>query len=65
MKVISTSDQYGNPHCPIDHEPVEREGQFCRPACWHHFHVFAHTMHELFDMTYLDIEEQPWYGESR
>lgn len=59
--IVATTDKYGNPWCPIDHEPVEKEGQFCSVGCWQHFHVAVFEMETPIEMDYLELHEQPWY----
>lgn len=61
--IIATTDPYGNPQCPICHEPVETEGAFCGPEHWQHFHVVIFDLNEPIEMDYLDLHEQPWYSE--
>ena len=60
--LVATTDPYGNPQCPMCHQPVEREGQFDLVECWESFHIVVFEMAEVIEMNYLDIEEQPWYG---
>lgn len=62
MKVKTLSDA-GTPMCPVDEMDVSREGEFCSPDCWESFHQVIYGMGVwLYEMNYLDLEEQPWYG---
>ena len=61
--IVDTSSPTGEAWCPIDNVPVEREGQFCSPACWSHFHWVTMDEATPIEMIYLDIEEMSWYGD--
>lgn len=60
--VVDTTDYRGNPWCPVCHSPVKLEGQFCSALCWREFHEIIYEMGEIIEMSYLTLEEQPWYG---
>lgn len=62
--IVRTLSDAGTPMCPVCEMDVEREGQFDTPECWTHFHAVVFEMGEPIEMTYLDIEEQPWYGDT-
>ena len=60
--IIRTADDDGSPICPIDENPVFREGEFCSPDCWQHFHIVVMDETNIIQMGgYLDLEEQPWH----
>ena len=50
------------PWCPMCHTPVAEEGDFDRPFCWKAFHLTVQDLGvTLVDMTYKNLERQPWY----
>lgn len=55
------------PTCLICSTEVNRVGEFCSPECWVHFHVAVMNDEQVvvLDYNYLDLEEQPWYGDMR
>jgi hypothetical protein len=61
--IVDTTDEHGNPHCPICNKDVGQVGVFCSPECWQHFHTVVFEMGEPVEMDYLGIYEQPWYGD--
>lgn len=62
--IVRTLSDAGTPMCPVCEDDVAREGEFCSSACWQHFHTTIYDMGTpMIEMNYLDIEEQPWYGD--
>ena len=52
------------PWCPMCHTPVAEEGDFDKSNCWEYFHLTVQELGvTLVDMTYKDLEDQPWYGQ--
>jgi len=60
--IVDTSGPDG-PWCPMCHVPVAEEGDFHSSDCWERFHLTVWELGvTLVDMTYKDLEDQPWYG---
>jgi hypothetical protein len=53
------------PWCPMCQTSVENEGEFDTSDCWEVFHLTVQELGvTLIDMDYIELERQPWYGQT-